>query len=77
MHDAVGIILMTAFLVPVLRRSLPRACSVQWIILTFAQTAVEKMRRSPHAIHLLVTFSLHCPQAVLDKCVFPAWESWV
>ena len=50
----------------VLRRSLLRVCSDQWIVLTFARATVEQMRRSPHAIRLLVRSAL--PQAVLDKC---------
>ena len=50
----------------VLRRALLHAGSDQWLALTFARATVEQMRRSPHAIRLLVTSAL--PRAVLDKC---------
>ena len=60
---------MTSPHLSVLRQSLLRACSDQWIVLTFARAAVEQMRRSPHAIRLLVRSSFKVVQCVTVNCL--------
>ena len=56
---AAGIILNTTFPSLVLRRSWLRACSEQWIALTFVEAAVLEMC-SLHAVHLLVRSAVPC-----------------